>query len=149
MTEDPMNCRAIGIVRSPFKERGDAPCQGRRTDEISSIEISPEYQEGLDGLKTGDDLFVLCWFDRSDRSVLKTRRQGTEDGPLRGVFSTRSPARPNPISLTLVKLVEITGGTLRVRGLEALDNTPVLDIKPYSEGIDTPRETMGCDGKLL
>jgi len=65
------------------------------------------------------------------------------------VFSTRSPARPNPIALTLVKLVEITGGTLRVRGLEALDNTPVLDIKPYSEGIDTPRETMGYDGKLL
>lgn len=141
MNEDFMNCRAVGVVRSPFKERGDAPSQGRHTDAVSIIEVFPEYQEGLDGLKAGDDLFILCWFDRSDRTVLKTRRRGAENEPLRGVFSTRSPARPNPIALTLVKLVEVTDGTLRVRGLEALDNTPVLDIKPYSEGIDTPRET--------
>lgn len=139
MSGEIMICRAVGMVRSPFKERGDAPSQGRHTEEISVIEVFPEYFDALDGLHAGDDIFVLCWFDRSDRSVLKTRKRGEVAGPLRGVFSTRSPARPNPIALTLVKLVEITGGTLRVRGLEALDNTPVLDIKPYSAGIDTPR----------
>lgn len=139
MSEEIMICRAVGMVRSPFKERGDAPSQGRHTEEISVIEVFPEYFDALDGLHAGDDIFVLCWFDRSDRSVLKTRKRGEVAGPLRGVFSTRSPARPNPIALTLVKLVEITGGTLRVRGLEALDNTPVLDMKPYSAGIDTPR----------
>lgn len=139
MSGEIMICRAVGMVRSPFKERGDAPSQGRHTEEISVIEVFPEYFDALDGLHAGDDIFVLCWFDRSDRSVLKTRKRGEVAGPLRGVFSTRSPARPNPIALTLVKLVEITGGTLRVRGLEALDNTPVLDMKPYSAGIDTPR----------
>ena len=139
MSEEIMICRVVGMVRSPFKERGDAPSQGRHTEEISVIEVFPEYFDALDGLHAGDDIFVLCWFDRSDRSVLKTRKRGEVAGPLRGVFSTRSPARPNPIALTLVKLVEITGGTLRVRGLEALDNTPVLDMKPYSAGIDTPR----------
>ena len=100
MSEDTMNCRAIGIVRSPFKERGDAPSQGRHTEEISVIEMFPEYLEALDGLHAGDDIFVLCWFDRSDRSILKTRKRGEATGPLRGVFSTRSPARPNPIALT-------------------------------------------------
>ncbi|WP_338095829.1 tRNA (N6-threonylcarbamoyladenosine(37)-N6)-methyltransferase TrmO [Methanorbis rubei] len=138
---DALSCRTIGVVRSPFKEKGDAPSQGRHTDEISMIEIAPEYRDGLDGIAAGDDLFILCWFDRSDRTILKTRKRGENEGPLRGVFSTRSPARPNPIALTLVKLVEISGGTLRVRGLEALDGTPVIDIKPYSAGIDTPRES--------
>ena len=138
---DVINCRVIGIVNSPFREKGDAPSQGRHTDEVSIIEIAPEYCDGLDGISAGDDLFILCWFDRSDRTILKTRRHGGAEGPLREVFSTRSPARPNPIALTLVKLVEITDCTLRVRGLEALDGTPVLDIKPYSAGIDTPRDS--------
>ena len=131
-------CMPIGIVHSPYKEKGSAPRQGRLANDISELELYPEFIEGLDGLSAGDDIFVLCWCDRSDRDVLKvpSRRDPTE-AP-RGVFSTRSPARPNPISLTLVKLLEIRGTTLVVRGLEMLDGTPVLDIKPYFADIDSP-----------
>jgi len=139
MSELSMNCVPIGFVSSPYKIRGDAPRQGRLTDEVSIITLDPAYLDAAEGLSIGDDLFVFCWFDRSDRTVLKSRKFGEEENPLRGVFSTRSPNRPNPIALTLVKLVGVDGCGLTVRGLEALDKTPVVDIKPYSEGIDTPR----------
>ncbi|WP_319378661.1 tRNA (N6-threonylcarbamoyladenosine(37)-N6)-methyltransferase TrmO [uncultured Methanocorpusculum sp.] len=134
-----MNCVPIGFVSSPFKTREDAPKQGRHTDKLSIITLEPAYQEAAEGLFIGDDLFIFCWFDRSDRTVLKSRRPGEEQNPPRGIFSNRSPNRPNPIALTLVKLVDIEGRILTVKGLEALDQTPVVDIKPYSEGIDTPR----------
>jgi tRNA-Thr(GGU) m(6)t(6)A37 methyltransferase TsaA len=134
-----MNCVPIGFVSSPYKIRGDAPKQGKLTDEVSIITLDPTYMDAAEGLSIGDDLFVICWFDRSDRTVLQSRRFGEEKNPLRGVFSTRSPNRPNPIALTLVKLVHIEGGLLTVKGLEALDQTPVVDIKPYSLSIDTPR----------
>jgi tRNA-Thr(GGU) m(6)t(6)A37 methyltransferase TsaA len=139
MAELCMNCVPIGYVSSPFKTREDAPKQGRHTEDVSIITLEPAFPEAAEGLCAGDDLFIFCWFDRSDRTVLKSRRPGDEKKPLRGVFSTRSPNRPNPIALTLVKLVSINGCDLTVRGLEALDHTPVVDIKPYSEGIDTPR----------
>ena len=131
-------CSPIGIVHSPYKEKGSAPRQGRMTNDISELEIFPQFAEGLDGLFAGDDIFVLCWFDRSDRDVLKVPSRREPAGELRGVFSTRSPARPNPISLTLVKILEIRKTTLVVRGLEMLDGTPVLDIKPYFADIDSP-----------
>lgn len=131
-------CSPIGIVHSPYKEKGSAPRQGRMTNDISELEIFPQFAEGLDGLFPGDDIFVLCWFDRSDRDVLKVPSRRDPTGEPRGVFSTRSPARPNPISLTLVKLLEIRKTTLVVRGLEMLDGTPVLDIKPYFADIDSP-----------
>lgn len=131
-------CQPIGFVHSPYKEKGSAPRQGRMQNDISELEIFPQFAEGLDGLQAGDDIFVLCWFDRSDRSVLKVASRKDADGNPRGVFATRSPARPNPISLTLVKLVNITGTLLHVRGLEMLDGTPVLDIKPYYSDIDSP-----------
>ena len=131
-------CMPVGIVHSPYKEPGSAPKQGRITNDISEIEIYPEFEDALDGLFAGDDIFVLCWFDRSDRTVLLTKSGRDPNGPARGVFSTRSPARPNPISLTLVKLLEIDGNRLSVRGLEMLDGTPVLDIKPYYADIVSP-----------
>ena len=131
-------CSPIGIVHSPYKEKGSAPRQGRIANDISELEIFPQFAEGLDGLFPGDDIFVLCWFDRSDRDVLKVPSRRDPTGEPRGVFSTRSPARPNPISLTLVKLLEIRKTTLMVRGLEMLDGTPVLDIKPYFADIDSP-----------
>ncbi len=132
-------CNPIGIVHSPFREKKDAPKQGRFSNETSTISIFSPYADGLDGLKAGDDIFILCWFDRSDRDILKVHPHGHDaDGHLRGVFSTRAPVRPNPISLTLVKLENISGTTLTVRGLEALDTTPVLDIKPYYHDTDSP-----------
>ncbi len=133
---DPVTCLPIGIVHSPFKERKDAPNQGRNTREISTLEIFPEYRDGLVGLAAGDAVFILCWFDRSERDILQVIPHGRTE--LTGVFATRAPVRPNPLSLTLVTIESITGTTLTVRGLEALDNTPVLDIKPYYAGIDVP-----------
>ncbi|MBQ3718624.1 MAG: tRNA (N6-threonylcarbamoyladenosine(37)-N6)-methyltransferase TrmO [Methanomicrobium sp.] len=128
----------VGVVSSPFKERGDAPRQGRLTDELSKITIFPEFADALLGLSAGDDIFIFCWFDRADRSILQTHIGGDESRPIKGVFALRSPVRPNPISLTLVKLVQIERNILTVKGLEALDGTPVVDIKPYSEQFDIP-----------
>lgn len=131
-------CTPIGFVSSPFKERGDAPRQGYLTDETSVITLKEEYLKATLGLEEGADIFILCWFDRSDRTLLLGRP--SKDVPLKGVFANRSPNRPNPISLTLVKIVKIDDNKITVVGLEALDGTPVLDIKPYSKDIDTPRE---------
>ena len=130
----------VGIVSSPFKERGDAPRQGRLTDELSKITIFPEFADALLGLSAGDDIFIFCWFDRADRSILQSHIGGDETRPIKGVFALRSPVRPNPVSLTLVKLVKIERNILTVKGLEALDGTPVVDIKPYSEQFDIPRK---------
>ena len=133
------NIIPVGMVSSPFKERGDAPRQGRLTDELSRITICPEFADALLGLSEGDDIFIFCWFNRSDRSVLQAHPGGDETRPIKGVFASRSPNRPNPVSLTLVKLVKIERNVLTVRGLEAFDGTPVVDIKPYSEQLDIPR----------
>lgn len=132
------NIIPVGMVSSPFKERGDAPRQGRLTDELSKITICPEFADALLGLSEGDDIFIFCWFNRSDRSVLQAHPGGDETRPIKGVFASRSPNRPNPVSLTLVKLVKIERNILTVRGLEAFDGTPVVDIKPYSEEFDIP-----------
>ena len=130
-----IRCNPIGYVSSPFKERGDAPRQGRLTDEISVITVEEEYLPALVGLEQYEWAFIFCWFDRSDRTVLQSAHVGETP---RGVFSNRSPNRPNPIALTLVNILNIEGNQITVRGLEALDGTPVLDIKPFSDEFDTP-----------
>jgi len=141
----------IGIVRSAVREPGEAPRQGVLSGTEARIEIDPAYAQGLDGLAaraaTPDDgsapgrggagkIVVLCWLHRADRTRLTARPRGCADLPERGVFSTRSPHRPNPISLHTVELLEVRGNTLRVRGMDAVDGTPVLDIKPWSPQID-------------
>ncbi|HJK20648.1 MAG TPA: tRNA (N6-threonylcarbamoyladenosine(37)-N6)-methyltransferase TrmO [Methanocorpusculum sp.] len=133
----PIECRPIGIVHSPFLDRKSAPNQGKNTNELSTVEVYPEYADGLFGLSEGDSVFILCWFDRSDRSILQVIPHGGRRG-LTGVFATRAPVRPNPISLTLVTIVSIDKTRITVKGLEALDQTPVLDIKPYYGDIDVP-----------
>lgn len=136
MTAQPLELVPIGYVRSPYRERKDAPRQGRLSPAVSEIVINPEFGEGLSGIEEKEHLFVLCWFDRADRSRL--RAIPPHDPVERGVFATRSPDRPNPVSLTLVDLVRVEGNVLSVRGLDALDGTPVIDIKPYSGEVDTP-----------
>ena len=126
--------RPIGFVRSPYKAKCDAPRQGRLSDTVSEILIDDEYREGLKDVEKKSHLFVLSWFDRSDRSVL--RATPPHEGVEHGVFATRSPNRPNPVALSLVDLVRCEDGVLTVRGLDALDGTPVVDIKPYSKEID-------------
>ncbi|MGE5189114.1 MAG: tRNA (N6-threonylcarbamoyladenosine(37)-N6)-methyltransferase TrmO, partial [Gemmatimonadota bacterium] len=89
-----------------------------------------------DDPRFGAKIVVLCWMDRADRGRLKVHPRGREERPERGVFATRSPHRPNPISLNTVELLEIRGTVLRVRGMDAIDGTPVLDIKPHAPDLD-------------
>jgi len=129
-----MTLRPIGFVRSPYKTKGDAPRQGRLSDTVSEIVIADEYCEGLKDIGKKSHLFVLSWFDRADRSVL--RATPPHEGIEHGVFAIRSPNRPKPVALSLVDLIRCEEGVLTVRGLDVLDGTPVVDIKPYSEEID-------------
>ena len=134
-TPPEVSIRPIGFVSSPYKEITDAPRQGRLTYDESTIEIYPDYETGLEGLDKYEQLFILLWFNKSSRDQLSVDHHGR--GSLRGVFATRSPNRPNPIGLTLVDLIAIQGRVLHLRGLDAIDGTPVLDIKPYYSEIDS------------
>lgn len=131
-----MELVAIGTIRSPYTTPEDAPRQGRLNDVESEIEVYPAYAEGLEGLEGCERLVVLYWLDRADRSLLRATPPGQTHS--RGVFSTRSPHRPNPIALSVVDLLAIRGRTLRVQGLEALDGSPLLDLKPYLPLIEIP-----------
>ncbi|MCS7130516.1 MAG: tRNA (N6-threonylcarbamoyladenosine(37)-N6)-methyltransferase TrmO [Archaeoglobaceae archaeon] len=126
--------KPIGIIRSPFKDPESAPNQGRFCDEIFEIEIFPEFAEGLKDLETCTHLIVLYWLDRANRDLLIAIPP--HDNKEHGVFATRSPNRPNPIGFSVVELLERKGRFLKVKGLDAIDNTPVIDLKPYSSALD-------------
>lgn len=126
----------IGYVRSPFASPGEAPRQGRDAGVEATIEVLEPFREGLRGLAGRDRLLVICWLDRAPRDVLWVRPRGDPAAPLAGVFATRSPARPNPVAVYAVRLLDVRGAALRVSGLDALDGTPVLDLKPFVERLD-------------
>ena len=128
---DPYLLRPIGVVRSSLKRRENCPHQGWEGAPEAWLEIDPAFVDGLDGIAPGSEVILLTWFHEAQRSVLKVHPRGNIERPLRGVFSTRSPDRPNPIGLHRVEVLEIKEGThLRVCPLEALDGTPIIDIKP-------------------
>ena len=120
----------IGIVRSPLKDRNRAPNQGSEGAPDVWIELAPSVQNGLDRIEAGDELIVITWLHESRRDVLKTHPRRDTNAPLTGVFATRSPDRPNPLGLHPVTVLEIVGRELKVGPLEAIDGTPVVDIKP-------------------
>lgn len=121
----------IGTVRSTLSSREQAPKQGREGAPDAWLELDPAYREGARDLRVGQEILVLTWLDRADRSVLAVHPRGDERAPLTGVFSTRSPDRPNPMGIHRVRILEIADGSrLRVSDLEALDRTPILDLKP-------------------
>jgi tRNA-Thr(GGU) m(6)t(6)A37 methyltransferase TsaA len=128
---------AIGVVESPLVDRSSAPLQGNEGAPDAWLAINPDVAEALDGLKVGDDVFVLTWLHHSRREVLRVHPRGDRANPEQGVFSTRSPERPNPIGLHRVRIVAINDSRLRVRNLEALNNTPILDIKPVISADET------------
>ena len=129
--------RPIGVVRSALKDPADAPKQGALTGQEAEIVVDPSFLPALDGLDRGrGKIIVLCWMHRADRGRLNVHPQGQEELPVRGVFSTRSPHRPNPITLHTVTLLSIEGNVLRVRGMDAIDGTPVVDIKSHSPELD-------------
>ncbi len=118
----------IGRIRTPWTDRLDCPRQGRRDGPLCRIELFAPWDGGLDGLEQYGSIEVLYWLDRSRRDLL--RQSPKSDGTSRGTFSLRSPVRPNPIGTSLVTLVGIEGGTVSVRGLDCLDGTPLIDLKP-------------------
>ena len=120
----------IGFIRSPLKSRIGAPRQGREGAPDAWFEAEPGITAGLEGLAIGEDVILITWLHEARREVLKVHPRGNTNIPLAGVFTTRSPDRPNPIGLHHVKVLEITGNKLKVGPLEAIDGTPVLDIKP-------------------
>jgi tRNA-Thr(GGU) m(6)t(6)A37 methyltransferase TsaA len=130
-----MELVSIGTVSSPLRDRGSAPCQGDEGAPDAWLEFSGEYAAGLDGIAVGDALLVLTWLDRSSRDVLRVRPRGDLARPEQGVFTTRSPDRPNPIGLHRVTVAEVDGLRVRVHDLEALDGTPILDVKPVLEAV--------------
>ena len=118
----------IGRIRTPWTDRLDCPRQGRRDGPVCRIELFPPWDEALDGLEQYGSVEVLYWLDRSRRDLL--RQCPKNDGASRGTFSLRSPVRPNPIGTALATLVGIEGATVSVRGLDCLDGTPLIDLKP-------------------
>jgi tRNA-Thr(GGU) m(6)t(6)A37 methyltransferase TsaA len=126
----------IGAVESPLKDREAAPKQGDEGAPDAWLAIAPELAEGLDGIAAGDELLVLTWLHRAARDVLRVRPRGDLARPEQGVFNTRSPDRPNPIGLHRVTVLARDGARLHVRGLEALDGTPVVDLKPLLRTVE-------------
>jgi tRNA-Thr(GGU) m(6)t(6)A37 methyltransferase TsaA len=122
--------RPIGVVSSDLKSLAEAPRQGSEGAPDAWLEVDPSFADALLGIAVGDELLVITWFDRADRTVLQTHPRSDPRNPLTGVFATRSPDRPNPFGLHPVTVRTIEGRRLRVGPLEAIDGTPVVDIKP-------------------
>ncbi|HKE59221.1 MAG TPA: tRNA (N6-threonylcarbamoyladenosine(37)-N6)-methyltransferase TrmO [Pyrinomonadaceae bacterium] len=121
---------AIGKVESPLVDRDSAPKQGFEGSPDAWLVFDPIVIEGLDGLQPGNQVIVLTWLDRAERDVLRVHPRDDINNPQRGVFSTRSADRPNPIGLHVVEILSIESGKVQVRNLEALNGTPILDVKP-------------------
>jgi len=119
----------IGVVHSELTDRDAAPRQGYEGAPDAWLELDPAVAEGLDGIAVGDEIVVITWFHRSNRDKLKVHPGRNRNLPLTGVFATRSPDRPNPLGLHRVTVREMVGTRLKVGPLEALDGTPVVDIK--------------------
>jgi tRNA-Thr(GGU) m(6)t(6)A37 methyltransferase TsaA len=125
----------IGRIRTPWKRREDCPKNPRESDAVCTVEVDPRWVEGLSGLETVSHVLLLYWMDKARRDlVLQSPRHYTER---RGTFALRSPARPNPIAASVARLLRIDGNTLSVVGLDCLDNTPLIDIKPYFASTDS------------
>jgi tRNA-Thr(GGU) m(6)t(6)A37 methyltransferase TsaA len=122
--------RPVGRVESPLADPADAPRQGDEGAPDAWLAFDPAVSEALRDIQPGGDVLVLTWLDRADREVLMVHPRGDTSRPLTGVFSTRSPHRPNPIGLHRVSVVAVEGTRVLVRNLEAVDGTPIVDVKP-------------------
>ena len=120
----------VGWVESTLTERAQAPRQGDEGAPAAWLAFEPAVAEALRDLRPGIEIIVLTWLDRADREVLVTRLRDDPRNPLTGVFSTRSPDRPTPVGLHRVRVLAVDGLRIQVAGLEALDRTPVIDVKP-------------------
>jgi len=119
----------IGVLHGDITNHEDAPKNFDESERIGTLEIYPEYQEGLEGIAAGQTIVVLFWLHKSSRNILKVYPRGDKSKGLRGVFCTRSPVRPNPIAISELKVLAIQGNHLDVSGLDILDGTAIVDIK--------------------
>jgi len=133
-----VNLRIIGVINSPYKISSDVPRRFRK--EISKIEIYKEYQQGLKDIEGFSHIHIFYWLNKSKEYSLYVNTPW-DDIP-HGLFATRSPHRPNPIAHTIVKLVEKNSNILKVKGLDAIDGTPLLDIKPYIKKDDIKKGSV-------
>ena len=125
----------IGRIHTPWRERDDCPKNARESDTVCTIVVDPRWEKGLSGLETASHVIVLYWMDQARRDlVVQSPRHYAERN---GTFALRSPARPNPIALSVARLVRIEGNTLSVVGIDCLDGTSLLDIKPYFASTDS------------
>jgi tRNA-Thr(GGU) m(6)t(6)A37 methyltransferase TsaA len=122
--------QAVGTVESPLTDIASAPRQGDEGAPDAWLVFEPSVLEALEGIKPGDEVIVLTWLDRANRDVLRVHPRGDLSRAQEGVFATRSPHRPNPIGLHPVEIVSVEGLRVRVRNLEAIDGTPIVDLKP-------------------
>lgn len=136
----------IGRIHTPWKKREDCPKNARESDAICRIEVDPRWAAGLKDIESCSHVVVLYWMDKARRDlVLQVPRHYGEQ---RGTFALRSPARPNPVAMSVAKLLRVEGNTLSVVGLDCLDGTPLIDLKPYFASTDAePGATVGWHGK--
>ena len=136
MSEINYTLEPIGIIRSALVDLAAAPKQGDEGTYEAWLELTPQAAHGLLGIKVGDELIVLTWLHRGKRDVLQVHPRSNPNNPLTGVFATRSPDRPNPIGLHRVSVLEVDGQRLKVAPIEAIDGTPIVDIKPVLADIN-------------
>jgi len=135
----------IGRIRTPWTQRGECPKNARGSDAVCTIELDPRYAAALDGVATCTHLVLLYFMHEARRDLLV---QAPRHGERRGTFAIRSPVRPNPIAMSVVRLIDIHGIILKVVGLDCLDGTPLVDIKPYFASVDSvPEATVGWHKK--
>jgi len=136
----------IGRIHTPWQRREDCPKNARQSDAVCTVELDPRWAEGLTGLDGVSHVLLLYWMDKARRDLLvQSPRHYSER---RGTFALRSPARPNPIAVSVARLLRIDGNTLSVIGLDCLDKTPLIDIKPYFASTDSmPDASVGWHAK--
>jgi tRNA-Thr(GGU) m(6)t(6)A37 methyltransferase TsaA len=130
----------IGRIRTPWKQRKDCPKNARESDAVCTVELDERWAAGLKEAETCSHLVLLYWMHQTQRDLVL--QVPGHYGVQRGTFALRSPARPNPIAMSVVKLLGIEGGKLSVVGLDCLDGTPLLDIKPYFASTDSVPEAL-------
>jgi len=128
-TRETYSLHPIGFIRSTVRTRRDAPCQGSEGAPDVWLDLLPDVAPGLLGIESGAELIVITWFHQANREVLQVHPRKNPENPLTGVFFTRSPDRPNPLGLHRVTVREISGHQLRIGPMEAIDGTPVVDVK--------------------
>ncbi|WP_324824379.1 tRNA (N6-threonylcarbamoyladenosine(37)-N6)-methyltransferase TrmO [Sinanaerobacter sp. ZZT-01] len=141
-----MELKQIGLVHSPYKTKGSAPRQGKLSEETATMEIFMDYADAMKGIERLSHVIVLYWGDQANREILQSAPPWQQEEL--GVFSTRSPNRPNPIAFCVCKIINVEGRLIQVTGLDALDGSPILDIKGYSTEVDSYPEACsirtGC-----